>query len=189
MRSLEQAINNPMIFEEYMGSAEHAPEKSDICINPLQQQILEDLAAGYTQTEIAKMKGISRETLKYYISKPEGRAKPLFEAFSVHSDTELVAQAYKYGFLRVDPTLNLDFYDFLDREEKFAFEMRTSLQAIGFTREDVASVMGISESTLGHAWNRIYKKSPIRTVCHAITYRLALIAAEHAIDENVDDVA
>lgn len=156
----------------------------EITLPPRQKEIINLLAQGYSQKEIAGELGISFHTVSTHIHKPDyykGQRTPLLQRFNAKTTSQVIAQGYLHGLIDVENAwkdLDLSKYETLSEREKDVFNTVTDLQSIGMGMRDVAQELGISTRTIIIHNNAIYKKLEIKNKNHAVTFRFAQMAAE-----------
>lgn len=156
----------------------------EIVLPPRQREIINLLAQGYNQTEIADSLGVSFHTISTHIHKPDyakGQRIPLLQRLNAKTTSQAIAQGYIQGLIDVESAwkdIDLSKYETLSNREKDVFNTVTDLQSIGMGMVDVAQELGVSTRTVIVHNNSIYKKLDLRNKNHAVTFRFAYMAAE-----------
>lgn len=175
---------------------EGAQFSADLNSAPRQERILELLARGFSQREIASHLGIAPQTVKNEISgrREWGYFPGLFERMGVGTTVEAVVKGIDTGIL--------DLKTLTTKEEKVKCQnlspteekVLTTLICLarqsgekGFSEKAAAQILGISPQTLKQHLNRIYIKLGLEKNCGLKMARAAVIFLAYQQEEKSDN--
>lgn len=176
-------MNNIEQGKRYISEVIPENDTTETILSPRQSEILNMLAQGFEQHEIAEAMGITFATVSTHIHKPDakGHKLPLFQRLQVNSAPHAIAQGYLHDLIdtqRVWSDLDLSRYSLLSKREHEVFTHVTDMQAIGLKMRDVAQELGVAPRTITLHNNSIYKKLHLRNINHAVSFRFAYMAAQ-----------